>query len=435
MIRGPVGGAVKLVVERNGGTRIPFTLERGDIHVNSVQRPMVLDEGVGYLSLSSFSDSTALEVRAAVDSLVGAGATSLVLDLRGNPGGLLDQGVAVADLFLREGQKIVSTRGRSPGTNSIRTSTARRSCGRRCRWSSCRRRHRQRGRDRRRRAAGPRPRARARAPDLRQGKRAERVPLEEAARAQAHDRALVHAVRAQHQPSARRARRRRRRPPTPTRPLYKTDHGRTVFGGGGILPDVLAGDCSPPSGARLVERRRGARRRCFARRSTTWPRPKSVRRGAVKDPEFVVTPDDARGSAGAGGAAPASSVSRSAFDAGDDAVDRQLGNELARQAFGLPFADRRVVRNDTVVQRAASLLRAAADPRGLLRRVPAAADTMANMRGGIRITESARLRIGDPIAPMDGHGSCRSRGDPPRARRIPSVHCERSRSPDSPLRP
>jgi carboxyl-terminal processing protease len=65
------------------------------------------------VDLSVFSTDAARKLSRAVDSLRSAGARALVLDLRGDPGGLLDQGVGVADLFLNPGQRIVSTRGRS----------------------------------------------------------------------------------------------------------------------------------------------------------------------------------------------------------------------------------------------------------------------------------------------------------------------------------
>ncbi|HXD22719.1 MAG TPA: PDZ domain-containing protein, partial [Gemmatimonadaceae bacterium] len=112
-LRGPLGSTVKVVVDR-GGAKIPFSLERSDIHVRSVQRVAMLQGHVGYFAIASFTDSTSLEVAFTVDSLVRAGATSLTIDLRNNPGGLLAQGVAVAELFLDPGQKVVSTKGRIP---------------------------------------------------------------------------------------------------------------------------------------------------------------------------------------------------------------------------------------------------------------------------------------------------------------------------------
>jgi carboxyl-terminal processing protease len=113
-LRGPVGSRVKISVDRPGlATRLAFTLTRAEIDVNPVQHALLLPDGVGYVDLSVFSSDAARKLSRAVDSLRSAGARALVLDLRGDPGGLLDQGVEVADLFLNPGQRIVSTRGRS----------------------------------------------------------------------------------------------------------------------------------------------------------------------------------------------------------------------------------------------------------------------------------------------------------------------------------
>jgi carboxyl-terminal processing protease len=71
---------------------------------------------VGYIALSPVSETSADEMSHAVQQLTSKGMKSLVLDLRGNPGGLLDQGIAVSDLFLDPGQAVVATRGRAPNT-------------------------------------------------------------------------------------------------------------------------------------------------------------------------------------------------------------------------------------------------------------------------------------------------------------------------------
>ncbi len=113
-IRGKTGSNVELLVERPGVTaRIPFTLARGEIRVHSVRHVSMIAPGVGYLDLTIFSDSSANEVRQAVTQLRSQGMKTLVLDLRANPGGLLEQGIEVADLFLDAGQPIVSVRGRT----------------------------------------------------------------------------------------------------------------------------------------------------------------------------------------------------------------------------------------------------------------------------------------------------------------------------------
>lgn len=114
-LRGREGTQVTVKVVRSGATDLlTFTLTRARIHSKSVRTVMMLSEQVGYVELNPFSQSSADELQAAVDSLKRAGMRSLVLDLRNNPGGLLDEGIAVADLFLNPGQEIVATRGRAP---------------------------------------------------------------------------------------------------------------------------------------------------------------------------------------------------------------------------------------------------------------------------------------------------------------------------------
>src|SRR5206468_1815521 len=82
---------------------LTFKLTRATIHLRSVQVAMMLDDKVGYIQLSPVSETSAAELSEAVGNLVQKGMKSLVLDLRSNPGGLLDQGVAVSELFLDTG--------------------------------------------------------------------------------------------------------------------------------------------------------------------------------------------------------------------------------------------------------------------------------------------------------------------------------------------
>ncbi len=117
-LRGPAGTKAELTLHRAGVDQLlKFSLTRTTIHIRSVQVAMMLDDRVGYISLSPVSESSAQEVELAVDSLQKQGMKSLVFDLRGNPGGLLDQGVAVSDLFLDPGKEVVATRGRAPGSS------------------------------------------------------------------------------------------------------------------------------------------------------------------------------------------------------------------------------------------------------------------------------------------------------------------------------
>lgn len=113
-LRGAPGSVVHVMIERPGSaTRLPFKLTREEIRFHSVQHALMLRDSIGYVALTIFSENSDRELRAAVDSLRGRGLRALVFDLRGDPGGLLDQGVGVADLFLDPGQKIVSMRGRT----------------------------------------------------------------------------------------------------------------------------------------------------------------------------------------------------------------------------------------------------------------------------------------------------------------------------------
>jgi len=119
-LRGPPGSTVRLTVER--GTDTPkFTLKRRMIVYHAVRRAQLLPGGVGYVELATFNADAARDVRRAVDSLrtkrPSSAATALILDLRENPGGLLEQGIAVAELFLDPPKTIASTRGRTPESN------------------------------------------------------------------------------------------------------------------------------------------------------------------------------------------------------------------------------------------------------------------------------------------------------------------------------
>ncbi len=121
-LRGEPGSEVRVGIRRPGVPEtIEFTLERATIHVSSVRSAMMLGEGVGYVSLSyaTISETVTDEVSRSVEELREAGARSLILDLRNNPGGLLNQGVALTDLFLDKNQVVVDSRGRD--SNSSQT--------------------------------------------------------------------------------------------------------------------------------------------------------------------------------------------------------------------------------------------------------------------------------------------------------------------------
>ena len=92
---------------------IKVTFTRALIRVPAVPYAIVLDGGVGYVPLTGFNETSTAELTNAVRNLQNQGAKGLVLDLRRNPGGFLDQAISISNLFLREGTEIASIRGRN----------------------------------------------------------------------------------------------------------------------------------------------------------------------------------------------------------------------------------------------------------------------------------------------------------------------------------
>ncbi|MEQ9398552.1 MAG: S41 family peptidase [Longimicrobiales bacterium] len=120
LLRGRPGTAVEVEMLRPGVDEpIPFSITREVIRVRAVPFASLLDDGVGYVPFQSVLETSSSEIRAAIDSLRQEGMERLILDLRGNPGGLLDEGIAVSDLFLARGQGIVETRGRDRSQNEV----------------------------------------------------------------------------------------------------------------------------------------------------------------------------------------------------------------------------------------------------------------------------------------------------------------------------
>lgn len=118
-LRGPSGSVVNVTVAREGETEpIYFDITRAKIPLYSVESRYMIDKETGYVSINRFAEKTANEFEEAVDKLLAQGMQELVLDLRGNPGGLLDQAFEITNLLLKKkGEVIVSTKGRVPGTD------------------------------------------------------------------------------------------------------------------------------------------------------------------------------------------------------------------------------------------------------------------------------------------------------------------------------
>ena len=113
-LRGELGSKVKVTVKR-AGEEAPLTvsIERGAVDLPSISTHYMIKPGVGYINLSrGFHSTTSDELSQAINELKLKGARSLVLDLRNNPGGFLDQAIKVSDKFLERGQTVLSVRGR-----------------------------------------------------------------------------------------------------------------------------------------------------------------------------------------------------------------------------------------------------------------------------------------------------------------------------------
>ena len=114
MLKGPKGTIVKITVSREGYPEpLVFTVTRDEIPRHSVDIAFLLKPGIGYIRLSGFNETTDHEIAQALKKLDAPSLDGLILDMRGNPGGLLNEAVAVADMFLDKNQLIVSHHGRT----------------------------------------------------------------------------------------------------------------------------------------------------------------------------------------------------------------------------------------------------------------------------------------------------------------------------------
>ena len=363
-LRGPPESEVTVVIERPGvPQRLTFTVKRTGVHRRAVGRTALLARGVGYVDVNIFNDSTERELRRAVDSLQSTGMRALIMDLRGNPGGVLTQGVGVADMFLDSAQLIVSMHGRGPGANEqFRDAT---------------------------------PQAWPNLPlvVLVDGGSASASEIVAGA-LQDHDRALVigrttfgkgsaqgvfptgagGGVRITtarwFTPSGRSIDRPHADPGVEEDSLpaesFRTEHGRQVAGGGGIKPDVLAGDTTLAPGDQALEDALGSRVTEF--RDAMVDVAIALRsRGAVRSRDFVVTPkmlDELWVSMrGRGFRFP-----RSTFDGATPLVSSLLAREIARFAFGPEAEAERAIADDPVIQEAVRRAAEAKSPTDLLAR-------------------------------------------------------------------
>src|SRR5512146_2011834 len=112
LLKGPKGTTVRITILREGSDKpLEFNVVRDEIPRNSVDLAFQIRPGIGYIHVTGFQETTEHEVAEALDKF--GDMKGLVLDLRQNPGGLLNEGVGVADKFLKKGQVIVSHHGRN----------------------------------------------------------------------------------------------------------------------------------------------------------------------------------------------------------------------------------------------------------------------------------------------------------------------------------
>ncbi len=121
-LRGEPGTKVTIGVfrpkEKDPGKRMKdYTIERAEIKVDSVKDVKMLTDNIGHIRITQFNQPTADEFRKALDKLEKEGMDALIIDLRNNPGGLLDGAIKVASEFLPRGELVVSTEGRDPKQN------------------------------------------------------------------------------------------------------------------------------------------------------------------------------------------------------------------------------------------------------------------------------------------------------------------------------
>lgn len=124
LLRGEIGTSFMLKVERPGTKKpLEFKITRESIQIDPVPYYGMVGKNTGYIALTNFTDNCSKEVRNAVIELKKQGATSLILDLRGNGGGLMQEAIEIVSLFVPKGKEVVSTRGKIKQTDFTYKST------------------------------------------------------------------------------------------------------------------------------------------------------------------------------------------------------------------------------------------------------------------------------------------------------------------------
>jgi carboxyl-terminal processing protease len=117
-LKGPKGTSVNISIRRRGYDElIPMAVVRDEVNITTVRGYFMIDKDTGYVKLAEFSETSDRELGAALEQLKARGMKRLVLDLRDNPGGLLDQAIRVSNRFLPKGDLVVYQRGRVPNSD------------------------------------------------------------------------------------------------------------------------------------------------------------------------------------------------------------------------------------------------------------------------------------------------------------------------------
>jgi carboxyl-terminal processing protease len=356
-MRRGVGPTVTIVVRPRGATQpVIRRFTRTEIHVPAASRGILLTDKVGYIVLRRMSQGAAEELRAAVDTLVAQGMTSLVLDLRSNPGGLIREGVAVAGLFLESGDTVAVSVGRS--LKQTKTYLAESSGG----WENLR-------------LAVLVNRGTASSAELIAGA------------LQDHDRAVVVGTASYgkgvlqttypigsdvaiklttarwYTPSGRTVQRPRadsgggpgnRIPSTRPRTFF-TSRGRVVPDASGILPDLLVRAMPRSEGERLLAAHLGDRMSRF--RDVVAGYAAELRAEQITEPGAGVLTPERRDTLFQRMEEAGVPLDRGTYDLAGGFVEEQLGNELARAFFGSDSLLRRKARNDRQLQAALQVIR------------------------------------------------------------------------------
>lgn len=123
-LRGKPGSEVNITVLREDEFKLhDFKIIREVITVHDIKDPMILEDGIAYIRLVEFREDSAKEFHTALNNLKAQGADSLILDLRNNPGGLLNVAIDITEEFLPAGQVVVSTKGRHSAQDTVTKST------------------------------------------------------------------------------------------------------------------------------------------------------------------------------------------------------------------------------------------------------------------------------------------------------------------------